>query len=316
MSTLLIIIPTYNQPLLATRCLHSLNSSSLNNLPLSIKLRDDNSSQNNWTAYENLLNKFPNLKISVDRQGKNQGALGNMIACLTAPEITDFIMVMHEDDYLHPQYLKTALSILENNPEIAFVASPARFFEPGEEVTVSTNLSSAWKKYSLKDFVSFILSGNRFAFGSVVYRRELIKAEQIDFKNYQAFFDRPFLLQILKDSSCFAAVTESAFYYYQNHPWPDKRWQELNFDHVFNLYNLYETLAPGRGRALSSQYFFDFANLKNRSSADWQNFWKRGRKAGLIGGRCSGKFLLAALFIIIFGQKSYQRLFNFLKSFK
>lgn len=304
---LTIFIPAYDQLPLLERCLSSLARQTRQDFRVIIE--DDASPAD----YSGLAAKFPRLDIEVRRNEKNRGALGNMIYCLTAEAETDFILVIHEDDFLQQEYLERGLNILEDSSGVAFVASPASFFPPGKNVVPPATLSPTWKKYSREDFVGFILSGNRFAFGSIIYRRELIRAGQIDFKSYNAFFDRPFLLQILKDSEKTAAVMLEPYYYYQEHPWPDKRWRELSFENVFNLYNCYETLAPGKGRAIASQYFFDFAQLERRRKEDWKDFWRRGRSAGLLSFRLSGKFLAAGLFILIGGRKSYHRLFNLLK---
>lgn len=311
MSKLSIFIPVYNQPDLARRCLAYLAKQSSQDF--SVILQDDASQAN----YQELISEFPNLKIVLSRNEKNLGAIANMINCLTATTDSEFIMCLHEDDFLHPEYLKQALNILEHNPDVAFVASPAYFFEPGETVKFPETINSDWEKYAPVDFVEFILNGNRFAFGSLIYRNALVHPELIDLKTYDVFFDRPFLLKILINSQKQAAVLRDCFYYYQNHPYPDKRWRSVVFDNILNLYAYYESLAPGKGQAITSQYLFDFVNLENKQRGDFQKFITQGRKAGLIScRRLSGKFLGASLFIYLFGKKSYQRLFTLIKSRK
>jgi|GEM_PF-3406158 len=314
---LLIILPVYNQAKLARRCLKSLAAQGW--ADFSILICDDQSAADQSKNYQELIKDFPSLEISYQRNEKNLGAIKNMINCLFNQATNDFIMCLHEDDFLHPDYLATALIILEKNKNLAFIGSGVKFFEPEKNQASVTNyfpkISATWQTYTPQTFTAFILNKNKFAFGSIIYRRELLRREFIDLATYDVLFDRPFLLKILIEQKKSAGLLTGQFYYYQNHPYPDKRWDTLKFPNILNLYSFYESLAPGQGRFITSQYFFDFINLKNKTRNDWRAFLNSGKKAKLFSGwRLSGKFILASLFILLFGKKYYYQLFTLIKN--
>lgn len=305
---LTILIPTYNQTSLLRRCLDSLDKQNFKNF--SIIIVDDKGAEDCQGAVKD----FPNQDIRLIHNEKNLGAIGNMINCLTQNIKTEFIMCLHEDDLIHHQYLEYALNILKKNTDIAFVASSAYYFNPGETINQPQSINDDWIKYSPLNFVEFILNNNKFAFGSVIYRQKLIKPEFIKLDAYNVLFDRPFLAEILINSQNNAAILNNQFYYYQNHPYPDKRWQSLTMDNIFNLYSYYEKLAPKKGLAITSQYIFDFVNLENKKWLNIFKFVRRGQRVGLISWRrISWKFLGASLFTFIFGKKIYYQVFSWIK---
>jgi len=304
-----ILIPVYNQLALTRRCLSYLTKQTYKDF---IVILQDDASQSD---YQDLIKEFSDLEIHLDRHEKNLGAIGNMIYCLTKDVPTEFIMCLHEDDFIQSEYLEKSLAILEKNNNIAFVASPAYFFDAGQNFKELPSLRADWQKYNTADLVAYILNGNKIAFGSIIYRRSLIKPEYLNLEKYGVLLDRPFLLSITTGSQKEAAILKDPYYYYQNHPYPDKRWATLSLDNIVNLYANYENLAPGKGRAITSQYIFNFASLENKKWSDFRRYLKRGRENGLISWcRISWKFMLASLFIFLFGQKNYYRLFKFVKN--
>ena len=303
-----ILIPAYNQVSLARRCLYYLSEQTYKNFL--VILQDDAGQEN----YQNLCKEYPDLEIIYSRNKENLGAIVNMIDCLTKKVETEFTMCLHEDDFIHSEYIAQAINILEKNNGIAFVGSPAYFFEPGTIFNRLSSLENDWQKYSLAEFIDYSLNKNKLVFGSIIYRHALIKSEFLNLTKYDVFLDRPFLLSILQNSNKKAAIFKNCFYYYQNHPYPDKRWESLSIENVINLYLCYENLAPGRGRSITSQYIFDFANLENKKWSEFWEFMKIGKEKGLVSWRrISVKFILASLFIFIFGKKHYYNLFTTLK---
>lgn len=306
---LLIIIPSYKQTRLLRRCLDFLVLQSWRDF--SVLIKDDSSGED----YQTLITQFPTLDIALEVNPQNLGAINNMVSSLLSETAAEFIMCLHEDDFLHSHYLEEAIMVLEKNPNLAFIASPAIYFNP-EKIPLTDQLPrNDWQDYPPTEFAEYILNKNNFAFGSVIYRRQLIRPEFINLKDYAVLFDRPFLLNILKASRGQAAVFNGQFYYYQNHPYPDQRWKTLTASNVFNLYNFYQQLAPGRGRRISSQYIFNLVNLEPRNWAEIGTFIRRGRKAGFVSWyRSGGQFLFAAVFIALFGKKPYDYLFHLIKS--
>jgi glycosyltransferase involved in cell wall biosynthesis len=303
---LLIIIPTYKQIDLARRCLAALAKQTYTDF--SVTIQDDG----NDADYRTLPESFPTLDCSYRSNPVRLGAIRNIISGLLAETASEFLMVMHEDDSLQPEYLGRAISLLETKPELALVGSPAEYFHRRQEPRYRTGLSRDWRSYDYQELASYLTSLNKFVFGSAVYRRASLHPDDIELEKYSVFFDRPFLIQTLRRNGQKAALLQDRFYLYQEHPFPDKRFDDLQVDHILNLYSLYHEIIPGR--YLSSQLLYDFAALKNKSWREFPAFWKEAERQGLLDHRqLSYKFVGASLFIFFFGKKNYHRLFVALK---
>lgn len=308
---LIIIIPVYNQTHLLKRCLFYLENQTFKDFMVIIQ---DDASQEN---YKEIILEFPTLEIVYSRNTKNLGAMSNMINCLTQPVNTEFIMCLHEDDFIHYEYLDNTIKMLEEDENLALAGSHSYFFNPKDTIPPMVSTKPKWRKYDLLEFTEFILNYNKFAFGSIIYRQKFIKKNYIDVQKYEALMDRPFLLQILQNNNKKALIFDNHFYYYQNHPYPDKRWGNLSMENIINLYTYYERLAPKKGKYITSQYIYDFINfLENKKLSDFYKFIKIGKENNLISiKRINFKFILASILILIFGKRVYSKLFELIKNF-
>jgi len=309
MARISIIFPCFNQPQLLAEAFSNLENSSEKKFTKIIK--DDFSSSD----YQFLLtdNKWQPLKYL--RNEQNLGAINNMISCLFTDTEEDYLMCHHEDDLLHRNYLKIALDYLDTNPDIAFIASQSLLFRKKEEIKDQAYPMPTIKKYNYRELANFCVADNNLAFGSVIYRKKFLNKDQIDTKTYAMFFDRPFLLKILENKHITGAIIKAPLYFYRHHPYPDKRWQGLKIENVFNLFLKYKQI-DSKNRILA-RYFFDFAGLDNKRVNDFKYFFSSLAKLKLtfcLPTFKSLKFIVAGLIILIFGKKTYSQIFSFIKN--
>lgn len=303
-------IPCYNQPGLLSRLLTNLTQQDYPNWEIVIV--DDASSDNAALQYRSLASLFPSLNITYRRNQENLGAIANMISCLMSPSAGEYLICLHEDDLLAPGYLKQAAEILSREANIAWVASPAIVFQPGETVAPQKTDSANYRHDAIS-LAEAILSGNPFVFGSVVYRTSAIAPKNIELEKYGVFFDRPFLINTLIGANSLSAVMKWPHYYYQDHPYPDGRYRSLSWENVFSLYSFYRQITRGTTPQIAGRFWFDFANLENKHNVSLVDFFKKGRELKLIDRGCDWRFLIAGIFIFIFGKKIYDRIFRILK---
>lgn len=227
-------IPIYNQPDLLNECLTSLRNQSFSDFD--ILLIDDCSNAN----YSLVVKEFNDLQVEYIRNESNLGALENMLFSLYYKSDHDYVMVMHEDDILHPAFLQDAIHSLEKNQSVAFSVTTLNFFSETKLIDFNTILNK--KEIICRDkseFIFNILSGQAVGFGSVIYRQSKLSKINFDFKTYAEVGDRPFLAEICNKKGCVILPNNSFF---ARLPiGKDTRWKLLKYKHLINLYCYYKS---------------------------------------------------------------------------
>ncbi len=236
---LAIAIPVYNNSSLLKECLNSLLLQTYKNFDVCIY--DDASTQD----YLPLINSCSNLSLQYKRNINNSGALANMqFAYNDLKDTYEFVMIMHEDDFLHPQFIEMVIKAISVIEKPAFVISSFFSFE-----NIVCTEKFFFNKYNeqntilvnKKELANEFLQLKPMAFGSVVYNTNVYKQMKFDFEQYEEFADRPFLLNGLNDFSQVALI-DAPLYFYRLHGLTDTRWKKLLPKHVFNLLKLYKVI--------------------------------------------------------------------------
>jgi glycosyltransferase involved in cell wall biosynthesis len=190
-----IAIPTYDRKDYLEQCIRSVLNQTFPNFEIIVF---DNGS--NYNIKDMLLN-LGDGRISLNRIEKNIGAFENVARAFRYTYNTPYVMVFHDDDYLHPQALEISLKALEANPQSAFAASLLHFVSNPEKMdffSVRDLKESQFKFYDSVDFIRSILKNTNWCFSSVLYRSEKL----IDFaglKYLGKWSDRAFLVEISKN---------------------------------------------------------------------------------------------------------------------
>lgn len=236
--TLTVTIPSYKQQPLLRRCLESLRSQTRKDFL--VVIIDDKSNED----FSSILQDFSDLHIEIVVNEHNRGAMGNIFHSITYPVQTPFILSLHEDDFLHPQYIERAIEKLEHDASIAFVASRATWFMEHEDMTTVDykELSPSGLKLSQEEFVRQILLGTHIIFGSIVYRAEVVKGTSFDLETYSTLCDRPFLIELLAQKRT-SFLLDDPGVFVRDHGKKDLRNAKLREPHVLNLFSFYKTFS-------------------------------------------------------------------------
>jgi len=175
----------------------------------------------------------------------------------------EYSLAFHEDDLLEPNFLATAVNILETHRDCGFVAAEVREFKEGPATSPIRSNSDcpAYEVFpSGAEFVRGIFRGVEPMFGSVVYRREAIAGLEPDHEKFGTLADRPFLLSILEKWS--GAVIREPVAWYRGHGDQDDRHGGMSANHILELLKTYRALLPRQMAVRDAALFFPYA-------ADW-----------------------------------------------
>lgn len=106
-------------------------------------------------------------------------------------------MMFHDDDLLHPQYLRDVSYAIAKTPNASIAVSSMILSSIPEEIGwARTN----WEKYHVvnrQELARLLYAGFRMPFCSAVYRTDVLKRLDVKFHLYGKIFDRPFILDAL-----------------------------------------------------------------------------------------------------------------------
>lgn len=252
-----IAIPVYNQVALCRECLSSLRAQTFQDFE--VILVDDGSSSGH--DYRVLLGEFSDLTMRYERNSHNLGAIRNIFHTILYPVQTRYIMSMHEDDLLHPEYLRLAVQAMEASPRAAFIGANGYFFDTQKDVANPMGIDRTAvrvRTYDAPSFVRYLLQGNAFMLASVVYRTAaLSRAQGPDLVRLSTACDRPFLVELLKSSTCLAFAER--IFFSRRHGKKDMRGKDLNWEQIFALYEYYKAVLPQPLSAPDEKFFIRVA---------------------------------------------------------
>jgi len=226
-------IPIYNQPDKLRVCLDSIAQQTF--LPDEVVLFDDCSSK----SYESVLSNFKDLNIKYKRNSKNLGAVPNMLYSLYYQTDADYVNVFHEDDIMHPRFIETSIEALEKNPDSVYTYSLISFFDNYKNIYIRNIDKKHMVIEDKSKLVQLFLEGKTLGFGTVFYRKKLLKKVNFDFNKFSVFGDRPFLIE-LSGINPIVVIFENIVYAYLSLD-NDTRWDSLQVKHIFNLYKYYKS---------------------------------------------------------------------------
>ncbi len=207
-----IIVLTHNRAAFLKETLASLCRQSIGKIPITVL---DNGSTDHTSQ---VVCEFKEFGVRVNRSDRNLGAAENFARAKELAQ-REWVMVFHDDDLLHPDYISTALALAEKYRNAVLIGSGMSF----EERPSSRN----WPRFkgehvhcpAAKDFAALLYDGFPFHFGSTVYLSEFFKAVPIKWEVYGKVADRPFLLDIAGQGS--VIVLKEAYVKYRCHTGQD-----------------------------------------------------------------------------------------------
>jgi glycosyltransferase involved in cell wall biosynthesis len=134
----------------------------------------------------------------------------------------EWVMVFHDDDLLHPEYLGAVSTVIDAFPEATLIGSAMKAEAvPNARDWVAISPKRTTGILSWREFARKLYAGFPFAFCSAVYRTEVFRRTVGDTETYGKIFDRPFLMEVARAGG--AVLLKDVFVKYRVHPSQDSR---------------------------------------------------------------------------------------------
>lgn len=187
---LTIAIPTFDREVFLREALNSINQQIFKEFKV---ILFDNASPYDIDA---LAREFPSLAITIDKNATNIGNQGNFAKVMGYSFDTPYVMIFHDDDTIHPQYLAKAVDLLETDSDLMWVGSLIRYTTDGNKMSIFDRAPTTptLLKCDQKEMVAAFMRNVPIGFSSVVYRREALAEATPDATRFFKWLDRPFML--------------------------------------------------------------------------------------------------------------------------
>lgn len=166
---------------------------------------------------ERVVSEFTALGVEYSRFEENMGSYVNF---LKAQKLAGrkWVMVFHDDDLMHPEYVSTVLKAINSNDGLVLV---------GSRMSIERDPKALWKnlKGRMKIFdtpsslAAFLYNGFPMAYCSVVYRTDIFKTTEMPNSIYGKISDRPFIYDVARHGR--AAVLTDSYVKYRLHAGQD-----------------------------------------------------------------------------------------------
>jgi len=212
-SHLQVFLLTYNRPELLRKTIRSV-------LGQAIKVQHiwvlDNGG---FPATREMLAEFDGLGIEF-RDTREFGSWGNLIAAQTLLQ-REHVLLLHDDDLIHPEYLQTALSVLHAFPEINLLTAHTAPWDINQTPQDLPPLSNSGHLFSARDYATYVYNARHPSYSLAIYRRDAFQTIQIqaNFDRYGKWGDVPLMLETIGSGK--AAVLTDACGWMGMHPGQD-----------------------------------------------------------------------------------------------
>ena len=172
---------------------------------------------------------------------KTSGFLGNFNK---AKDIAskEFVMLFHDDDILHPDYLRKALSILNKEKNLSALYTRYKKFNDTDIPKKFPKLQNSYHLFkNSKDFAIYMYFEEHIAYASAIYRTKYFKQTDLEYEKFNKYNDWPFMLKFAKYGNIALFNDENSYYLrvhknqdsnnYQNVPTLE---QIVNWDKIFH----------------------------------------------------------------------------------
>lgn len=150
------------------------------------------------------------------RGNGNLGVIGNLNVALQHG-VSEFVMVFHDDDVMHPRLIERELEIFARHKRLAWVGSAYREVTDHAQMTTERELPAHYRLMpDARTFVLDVISAGAIGFPSVLYRRELLGGLNLLDERFGTMADRPLLAQLAGVSG--AARLQAPYVSYRIHP--------------------------------------------------------------------------------------------------
>jgi glycosyltransferase involved in cell wall biosynthesis len=233
-----VFITTYSRAQMLNKTLISICEQSA--VGFDIIIVDNASTDETKDIVENVVLKYPERNITFVPSEINIGGTNNINRARMMAK-KQWAMLFHDDDLMHPEYIKTAMDLLKQNPDAAmasctYTPSPEPTMENWETFSNQANIAA------VKDFAALMFTGTAQNFASTIYKTELMQTGEIKNKIYGKMWDRPFMLDLAKSGK--TIILKDPYIRYRVHEGQDTNTSESGpfAPEYFALLNCYKEI--------------------------------------------------------------------------
>lgn len=280
-----ICVLTYNRPDFLADALRSILAQTWSDFQLVIL---DNASIVNYSP---VINRIVDKRVKYIRHENNIGFLGNYEYALSHYSATPFLMIFHDDDFMHPELLERQIRLLRNEPDLSWVCPLSQDFRgqlPKFEAQLKGNVKILHSCYELVDL---IYRRWHICIGHVLMRTSSLK--DVAFHNLvkecDGLFDRPFLLELMRYGR--AGILLDNLVFYRSHSSNVSLVEKWSAENVINLSLHYKKAVKEdpdfrrrvRFHLLNSYYLIEgFSRLGKDARPTFLEFCRISRQAGVL----------------------------------
>jgi glycosyltransferase involved in cell wall biosynthesis len=172
-----------------------------------------------FPATREMLAEFDGLGIKF-RDTREFGLWGNLIAAQKLLQ-REYVLLLHDDDLLHPAYLQTALSVLHSASDINLLTAHTASWDINQPPHDLPPLCASGHLFSARDYATYVYNARHPSYSLAIYRRDAFQAIQIqaNFDRYGKWGDVPLMLETIRLGK--AAVLTDACGWMGMHPGQD-----------------------------------------------------------------------------------------------
>ena len=213
-----IAILTYNRCALLQEALEGVCAQSAKGLKISVY--DNASSDATPKVIEAFKKAHPERELNYVRHPKNLGFDGNFKSAADGASC-EYLMVLHDDDVMHPQYIEAVARAIEKLGDVALVSTHYGYVKSENQSSLMAQNPSreAFVFDTQADFAAYYFYDGRASFSGAIYRvRDLLRYRKPNL--YGKIGDT----NILIDTSAGGKTVifcDKNFFFYRDHPGQD-----------------------------------------------------------------------------------------------
>ena len=171
MKKITVAIPTHNREKYLIDCLKSVLNQTEKDLNIVIF---DNCSDYNIS--ESVAKIDLEQKIKIIKSEKNLGSLKNFNKIKDYNFDSEYLVIFHDDDVMHKDYLKSALNFIEKNKEIVWIGSNINFIKDDKKIFDFKKVNcNNFEKITKSKLVTLLLDGFNLGYCSIIYKTNVYK---------------------------------------------------------------------------------------------------------------------------------------------
>lgn len=223
-----IFIVTYNRADMLQAAIKSCLQQDVHGVSITIL---DNASTDHTAE---VVASFNNANIQHVPTEKNIGFFGNIKRSQQLCS-KKYVLIFHDDDQLHPEYVQTAYNQLKLHPDANLAVSNFETIPAQSTPVYSTHKNQVILKLDQTHFAASLYVKNKIAFCSAVYRQNALKS--LDFNKLEEKFgkwgDRPIMVEALGTGT--AIVLTGAYVFTGRHSEQDTHQKKTQPPHTLWL---------------------------------------------------------------------------------